>query len=46
MPRDHLYVIYWDASAISSALFKDRHSDEAQKWAHQEGSIHLMATPA
>ncbi len=36
-------VIYWDASAILSALIKDSHSDEAQKWAKQEG-IHLIST--
>jgi len=44
MPKDDPHVIYWDASAILSALFKDRHSDEAQKWAHQEESIHLIST--
>jgi predicted nucleic acid-binding protein len=44
MRGDNPRVIYWDASAILSALFKDGHSDEAQKWVHQEESIHLMST--
>ena len=46
MPRDDPDVIYWDASAILSALFRDRHSDEAQKWAHQGDSTHLVSTLA
>jgi predicted nucleic acid-binding protein len=41
----HDAVIYWDASAILSALFTDRHSDEAQAWAHRPG-LHLMSTLA
>jgi predicted nucleic acid-binding protein len=41
----HDAVIYWDASAILSALFTDRHSDEAQAWAHRAG-LHLMSTLA
>jgi predicted nucleic acid-binding protein len=41
----HEAVIYWDASAILSALFTDRHSDEAQAWAHRTG-LHLMSTLA
>lgn len=45
MPRKDLYVIYWDSSAILSAIFKDRHSAEAQRWARKE-SIHLMSTLA
>ena len=36
-------VIYWDASAILSALVQDKHSEEAQKWAAQEG-VHLIST--
>lgn len=40
-----LPVVYWDASAILSALFKDRHSDQAQSWAYQDG-IHLMSSLA
>lgn len=46
MPRNDPHVIYWDASALLSALFKDRYSDEAQKWAQQEDSIHLISTLA
>ena len=30
-------VIYWDASAILSALLLDEHSQDAQKWASQSG---------
>ena len=44
MPGDDPHVIYWDASAILSALFTDEHTDEAQKWAHKEESIHLIST--
>jgi len=36
-------VIYWDASAVLSALFKDSHSDDAMTWARAEG-VHLMTT--
>ena len=46
MRRHDPHVIYWDASAILSTLFKDRHSDEAQNWVHQEESVHLMTTLA
>jgi predicted nucleic acid-binding protein len=46
MQRDDVHVMYWDASAILSALFKDRHSNEAQNWANQEKDIHLMSTLA
>ena len=30
-------VIYWDASAILSALLLDEHSQDAQQWASQSG---------
>jgi predicted nucleic acid-binding protein len=30
-------VLYWDASAILSALLKDEHSKDAQNWANQPG---------
>ncbi len=30
-------VIYWDASAVLSALLLDEHSQNAQKWAGQSG---------
>lgn len=34
-------VIYWDASAVLSVLFKDSHSDDAMKWVRGEG-VHLL----
>ena len=43
MSTDDPHVVYWDASAILSALFTDRHSDEAQKWARRKESIHLIS---
>jgi predicted nucleic acid-binding protein len=30
-------AVYWDASAILSALLKDEHSKDAQKWANRSG---------
>lgn len=45
MEKDDLPVIYWDSSAILSALFKDRYSDQAQDWANKE-AIHLLSTLA
>lgn len=30
-------AVYWDASAILSALLKDEHSKGAQKWANRSG---------
>ncbi|MBN1664927.1 MAG: type II toxin-antitoxin system VapC family toxin [Deltaproteobacteria bacterium] len=30
-------VLYWDASAVLSALLKDEYSKDAQKWAKQSG---------
>jgi len=38
-------VLYWDASAILSALIKDAWSEEAQKWARKEG-VHLLSSLA
>lgn len=38
-------VLYWDASAILSALIKDTWSEEAQKWARKEG-VHLLSSLA
>lgn len=38
-------VIYWDTSAIISALFKDAHSQEAWTCSRQEG-IHLLSSLA
>lgn len=36
-------VVYWDASAILSALFQDSNSEEAQAWSRREG-IHLVSS--
>ena len=38
-------VLYWDASAIFSALFSDRHSNIAKKWADTAG-IRFVSTLA
>ena len=38
-----LVVVYWDTSAILSALLQDSHSDEARKWIEKSG-LHLMST--
>lgn len=38
-------VVYWDSSAIVSALFRDRHSDEASTAARAPGT-HLMSSLA
>lgn len=44
-PEANPLVIYWDASAVLSALFKDEHSREAYKWARQDG-YHFLSTLA
>jgi predicted nucleic acid-binding protein len=38
-------VIYWDASAVLSALFTDTHSKAAKKWSAIEG-VHFISTLA
>ncbi len=38
-------VIYWDSSAILSALFSDNHSKTAKKWAGETG-LHFISTLA
>lgn len=38
-------VVYWDASAILSVLFKDSHSDSALKWAKID-CVHFISTLA
>ncbi len=38
-------VIYWDASAIISVLFRDSHSDSARTLVEEEG-FHLISTLA
>ncbi len=40
-----LPVIYWDASAILSVLFKDSHSDVATNWAEKD-AVHFLTTLA
>ena len=36
-------VLYWDSSAVLSALFKDTHSPEAIEWSQKPG-IHLISS--
>jgi len=36
-------VIYWDSSAVLSALFTDTHSKTAKKWSAAEG-VHFIST--
>lgn len=43
MTEEQLVAIYWDASAILSALLQDSHSEEAQQWANRQG-VHLIST--
>ena len=38
-------VLYWDASALLSALFSDRHSKRAKRWADTKG-VHFITTLA
>jgi predicted nucleic acid-binding protein len=38
-------VIYWDSSAILSALFTDKHSQAAKRWADETG-VHFISTLA
>lgn len=38
-------VVYWDTSAVLSALFTDTHSHLAQQWAKRHG-FHLLSTLA
>lgn len=38
-------VLYWDSSAVLSALFRDRHSDAAIAWSRRDG-VHLLTTLA
>ena len=42
--RRHDYdILYWDASALVSVLFEDRHSKEAHKRVNRKG-LHLMSS--
>lgn len=43
MHNNNPVVIYWDASAVLSALFKDKHSEEAINWSRREG-VHLISS--
>jgi len=45
MRRAESPVIYWDASAILSVLFRDRHSPSALEWAHRD-ALHLLSSLA
>jgi len=45
MKHQSFPVIYWDSSAVISALFRDAHSDEAVKWSRTDG-VHLLSTLA
>jgi predicted nucleic acid-binding protein len=45
MKNDIQSVIYWDSSAILSALFKDTRSEEAIEWSQKKG-VHLISTLA
>jgi len=38
-------LIYWDSSAILSAIFSDTHSNTAKKWADETG-LHFISTLA
>ncbi len=38
-------AVYWDSSAILSALFRDRHSEEASKVARRS-AVHFLSTLA
>ena len=38
-------LLYWDSSAILSALFSDTHSNTAKKWADETG-LHFISTLA
>lgn len=44
-PVGNQVVIYWDASAILSALIKDAHSKKAHEWANKEGAQLLSHWP-
>ena len=45
MDKEESSFIYWDASAVLSALVKDSHSETALKSARKEG-LHLLSTLA
>jgi len=41
--ENNFVVVYWDASAVLSALFRDEYSEEALNWAQREG-VHLISS--
>ena len=43
MTNNSPVIVYWDASAVLSALFKDKHSEEAINWSLREG-VHLISS--
>lgn len=43
--REGVPVLYWDASAVISVLFRDEHSDTAWTLARQDG-VHILSTLA
>ncbi len=45
MKKEKFVAVYWDASALLSALFKDSHSEEALKWSQKHG-VHLISSLA
>ncbi len=45
MTKNDCQVIYWDASAVLSTLFEDRHSQEALRWTRKD-QVHLLSTLA
>lgn len=45
MSTDVTSAVYWDSSAVLSALFRDRHSDDASR--HARGAaVHFLSTLA
>ncbi len=45
MKNDPQSIVYWDASVILSALFKDSRTEEAIEWSRKKG-LHLISTLA
>ena len=45
MMNDDSVVIFWDSSAVLSALLTDDHSGEAKSWSDKEG-LHFLSTLA
>ena len=45
MMNDDSVVVYWDSSAVLSALLTDDHSGEAKSWSDTEG-LHFLSTLA